>query len=106
MTDSEILEFTQDFRKGILDGKPSDFMCLAVCAPLESLLTMYGVDVKLIYGYTFKGEYEIDHVWLELSDGRILDPTADQFDKNYPMVYLGEKPDAWIVENVFLNLFR
>ena len=94
MNDGEILEFAKDFREGILDGDSSEMMCFAVCAPLETLLNMYGVDCELIEGSVGN----CNHYWLELSDGRILDPTADQFnnlDRRFPEVYLGAKPAGW-----------
>jgi hypothetical protein len=33
----------------------------------------------------------LNHVWLRLSDGRALDPSADQFRLGLPPVYLGER---------------
>lgn len=40
-----------------------------------------------------------DHIWLELSDGRVLDPTADQFPLSLPPVYLGEQPMQYNVND-------
>ena len=31
----------------------------------------------------------MNHIWIRLADGRVLDPTADQFG-DYPPVYLGD----------------
>ena len=43
-----------------------------------------------------------DHVWLKLEDGRILDPTADQFTNMdgsaMPAVFLGKKPDWYFTD--------
>jgi hypothetical protein len=88
VTDDELREFAADFREGILDGGPSDWTCFMVCAPLETLLNMHGV--KMVE--TDLGE--MNHVWIKLSDGRALDPTADQFNRLFPdlalpPVYLG-----------------
>jgi len=90
MTDAELVEFATDFREGILGGRPSDRMCAAICWPLVTLLNMHGVnckDVESDLGH-------MNHVWIQLSDGRALDPTADQFNRmfadNMPPVYLGE----------------
>lgn len=91
MTDAELIEFTQEFRDGILDGGMPTLMCFAVCAPLVTLLNMSGVKAEMV-------ESDLgwcNHFWLKLADGRVLDPTADQF--NYldtakaamPPVYLG-----------------
>lgn len=85
MTDAELIEVATDFRAGLLGGRPSTDMCFAVSAPLQGLLSaLYGVETVLEevdFGDT-------NHVWLRLADGRILDPTADQFGK--APVYLGE----------------
>lgn len=91
MTDPELIEFATEFRDGILDGRPSDFMCAMVCWPLSTLLGMNGVEniaVESDLGH-------MNHFWLKLADGRALDPTADQFnalfpDLKLPPVYLGE----------------
>ena len=88
MTDAELIEFATEFREGILDGAPSRMMCFAVSAPLAGLLNFYGVDAKTVEGDVGN----MNHIWIELSDGRVLDATADQFD-DMPAVYLG-KPAA------------
>jgi len=89
MTDDDLLAFAAEFREGILDGRSSWMMCFAVSAPLATLLRLHGVDVELVEGDL--GEF--NHVWLRLSDGRVLDPTADQFNDfgfpPLPPVYLG-----------------
>lgn len=89
MTDAELIEFATEFREGLLDGHPSNWMCFAVCAPLLSLLRLHGVDAELV-----EGDLGVcNHVWLRLPDGRVLDPTADQFNahqiEQLPPVYLG-----------------
>jgi hypothetical protein len=89
VNDKEIIEFATSFREGILDGRPSEMMCFMVCAPMESLLNMYGVKCEMVNGE----DDERNHYWLKLADGRVLDPTADQFNgsqhRNLPSVYLG-----------------
>lgn len=65
--------------------------CFALSAPMSGLLEVYGVQNKLIEGRFG----DCNHFWIELSDGRVLDPTADQFnhhnhsDAPLPPVYLG-----------------
>jgi hypothetical protein len=91
------------FRRGLLGRRPSRLMCFVVCAPLEALLTLEGHAVKMSHGWILDEEGdEIAHTWLRLSDGRIIDPTADQFKKpdggKMPRVYIGEKPE-WYIEN-------
>lgn len=68
-------------------------MCFAVCGPLQPLLSLAGVETELVEAW-FKREYgEQNHYWLKLPDGRILDPTADQF--GLPAVYLGPIPEDY-----------
>ena len=98
MGDEELIEFANEFREGILDGRPSNLMCAMVSWPLASLLRCTGVDCD-----TVESELpEMNHIWIRLADGRTLDPTADQFStagKKYPKVYLGEPlafhADSW-----------
>lgn len=84
MTDRQLLRFAAAFREGILDGGPSRLMCAAVSWPLAGLLRCNGVKCE-----TVEGEVgDCNHIWIRLADGRVLDPTADQFG-DYPPVYLG-----------------
>lgn len=89
MTDAELVDFAHEFREGILDGKPSYSMCFAISAPLATLLEISGVPCKLTRcdnGFN-------EHYYVELADGRALDPTIDQFNwffkDTQPPVYLG-----------------
>jgi hypothetical protein len=93
MTDEEIVAFATDFREGILDGDDPHGRCFMVCAPMVTLLNMYGVKCEMVEGpVTVSTDFD-NHVWLELDDGRVLDPTADQFNgsqrRALPPVYLG-----------------
>lgn len=97
-----IYRIAVDFRKGILNGKPSNWMCRAVCLPLQGYLGILGYEVELRDGVLFDTDGdELYHTWLRLPDGRILDPTADQFNeamgKSMPPVYIGELPE-WYQE--------
>lgn len=86
MTDIELIRLAAEFRKGILGRKSSRGMCFAVAAPLSSFLSFGGVSNSLE-----KGENEAtNHFYIRLSDGRVLDPTADQF--GFDPVYLGSTP--------------
>lgn len=93
MQDAAMIEFAQKFRDGILQGRPSDFMCAAICWPLAPLLEMNGVTVAVGLTGAVRTSYgSCNHVWLSLADGRVLDPTADQFNnrrRKLPPVYLG-----------------
>lgn len=92
-----IYRIAKSFRSGILGKRPSDQMCFAVCAPLQSLLATLGYESDLVEGHIKSSHYVGNHYWLKLSDGRIIDPTADQFPKPtgepMPEVYIGEKPE-------------
>lgn len=89
MTDADLIVFATEFRKGILGDDPPWMMCFAVCAPLVTLLGLHGVEAELVEGDL--GEW--NHFWMRLDDGRVLDPTADQFNdlftEKMPEVYLG-----------------
>lgn len=90
MTDSQLREAVAAFRAGILGGRPADGMCFAVCAPLQGYLEMFGIRTELVEVYFA----ECNHVWLQLTDGRIIDPTADQF--GLEPVYVGPPPLVYV----------
>ena len=93
MTDAQLIKFCREFRKGVLGKRNSEMMCFAVVLPLATLLDMHGIRSMIMesdLGTT-------NHIWLQLDDGRCLDPTADQFNnerdgRNMPDVYLGQVP--------------
>lgn len=99
MKDKQLLKIVREFRKGIIGKSESTFMCFAVCAPLAGFLGMYGIEAKTREGIVRlrdgQGRYagECNHYWIELEDGRVIDPTADQFNRRLslamPAVYLG-----------------
>ena len=95
-TDEKLRKFAYGFREGILEGRTSEMMCVAVCWPLQALLeAAMGLKTTLMcsdLGY-------LEHVWLRLPDGRCLDPTADQLNvrrngQKFPPVYIGPVPYA------------
>lgn len=93
--DAELIQFVQDFREGFLGHRSSDFHCAMICEPLAGLLNHDGVACRTRMTDHVRTSFgSIDHVWIELADGRVLDPTADQFNDmglNMPKVYLGAK---------------
>jgi hypothetical protein len=101
MTRRELRRFVTEFRAGILNGRPSDRMCFAVCAPLQSVLAICGVETDLVEA-DFDMWRPTNHVWLQCADGMIIDPTADQFSspsRRFPKVYIGPLPAqyrAWM----------
>lgn len=100
MTDKKLFKLVKDFREGILDGSPPKYCCYIVSSPLSSYLEFCGVKNKLVEGTIIFEWDEYSHYWIELPDGRIIDPTASQFlsDEGEPMpeVYIGSKP-SWYV---------
>lgn len=102
MTKRELQKVVAAFRAGILDrgrGQQHEAqrMCFVVCAPLESFLSVvYGIETRLIEGAIG----DSNHFWLELADGSILDPTADQFNHGkvkMPSIYIGPRPKHYKV---------
>lgn len=71
-------------------------MCFAVCAPLQGYLDLLGIQTEMVCGEVMGQE----HYWLSLPDGRIIDPTADQFNGQLvkmPKVYIGLRPVVYKV---------
>lgn len=91
MGDAELIEFAREFREGILDGGKPDMMCAAVCWPLAPLLRLHGVECVCREATCISVSWgETNHIWIELADGRALDPTLDQFIPEIGPVYLGK----------------
>ena len=84
MDDRQLKRICSGFRSGLLKRREGDMMCAVVCYPLQGYLSMLGQDA-LIEEVDLKSS---NHVFLRLPDGRVLDPTADQF--GGPKVYIGE----------------
>jgi hypothetical protein len=102
MSDKEIKRICLDFRKGLLGKKSSELMCFAVSSPLQAVLSLCDYETKLVSGEVKTCCYTINHYWLEMEDGRIIDATADQFNdagKKMPKVYIGEKPEFYLPLN-------
>lgn len=97
----QLRRIVTEFRDGILDGGSSEFMCIAVCSPLEGYLRFaHGIETHAVAGAVWDGEgYEREHFWLETPAGLVIDPTADQFPGlNLPPVYIGTLPPQYIRE--------
>lgn len=93
MTDDELRQLAYEFRVGLIGANASpEGMCYAVAAPLACLLNACGEKVDLIESdHSAVPEcvwYE--HYWIRLADGRVLDPTFDQFCSEEAVpVYIG-----------------
>jgi hypothetical protein len=102
MKEKQLLKTVTGFRAGILGKQPSNYMCFAVCAPLQGYLSMLGCEAAMIDGEVDAGEFVYGHVWLELPDGKIIDPTADQIEGlNLPPVYIGPMPPSYSKEKTW-----
>lgn len=90
--DRDLLRIARAARERITLGGPSSGYCAVVCVPLATYLTRRGLPAEDVHGAV--GEWQ--HSWVALSDGRILDPTADQFNcpgaSRMPPIYLGARP--------------
>lgn len=103
----ELLRIVTSFRKGILGRKSPLKMCYVVCAPLSSYLKLGGYENELTEGeIRLNGQNKgliIGHYWITLKDGRIIDPTASQFNKmgneDMPLIYFGKKPKWYKLTN-------
>lgn len=89
MTDRKLKAVAKSFRDGMLEtGSPLGW-CGLICWPLASLLEAQGLRVRAVE-LKFRDDAPTllaNHVVIELPDGRVLDPTADQF--GIDPVYLG-----------------
>ena len=100
-----LLHEVTEFQSGLLDGRGTTDMCFVVCAALEGYLNFSGRACKVV-----KGEVNgCNHFWIALPDGRIIDPTADQFPRPngppMPKVYIGPLP-AWYQKASIKELTR
>jgi len=95
MTDKEIIRLTREFKKGLMGKRNTKSMCFVVTFPLQGYLSFCGLKTKLVEGEIKTNEGIWNHYWLKLPDGRILDPTADQFNNNLSEIYLGNKSNYY-----------
>lgn len=106
MTDKELLKVVTGFRKGILGKRSPLKMCFAICSPLHGYLSACKFETTLTEGEIKLASHNkgitIGHFWLTLKDGRIIDPTASQFNgmgyEDMPIVFFGKKPKYYIVK--------
>src|SRR5690242_17104231 len=95
MTDAQLVRFVSEFRRGILRRRKSRGRCGMVCYPLSTYLSLHGVEAELVITDLMEDmtTAAANHAWLLLPDGRVLDPTIDQFntaERRFPKVYLGD----------------
>ena len=91
MTDRELKIFCLEFRKGMLARMSPKGKCAMVSWALQGFLSF----AEKIETAVYEGDVgEWNHLWLTLPDGRVLDCTADQFNRKgkrpkYPKIYIG-----------------
>lgn len=102
VNDRELVYFTMLFKETALDGHNSRGKCLKLTAALVPMLNVVGVPCVLttgdVWATNVKGEVigRTFHAWVTLKDGRILDPTLEQFPEARTLemnagIYLGRK---------------
>lgn len=97
MTDKEILSIAKGFRRGLLGKHKPDMMCYAVSNPLAAYFNFLGIRCGAYECTVDFPEHEMfyGHWIIVFPDGKILDPTASQFNKhgmNMPDIYMGAVP--------------
>lgn len=90
--DHKLRSIASDVRAQVIGAQSSASMCLVVSSPLAERLRAVGIACRLVAG----GVRSEHHYWIELSDGRIVDATADQFPNPsgdpMPPVFVGTRP--------------
>ena len=101
LKDKELLKICSQFRYGVIGRGKANRKCYMITAPLCSYLKFLKIECTMIEGFVTIGENITNHFWILLPDGRIIDPTADQFNEikglEMPKVYLGQKPDWYMI---------
>jgi hypothetical protein len=108
MSDRELISLAWNVRDDAIGDDASFNRCYRVWGDLFLFLERDGVAAVQVEAELYDG---FMHAWIILEDGRVLDPTADQFNNDvekYPGVYLGPPlkfhPDEWqITEGKFIT---
>lgn len=91
-TTRKLKGFCEAFSEQIVDGKPSKGQCAKVSWALSGYLGFMGVPNEVCMSEV--GRW--NHLWIKLYDGRIIDCTADQFNRGkrkHPRVHVGKPLD-------------
>lgn len=101
MLDKELHKIVAGFTKGLLGNWTTESKCFMVSYPLQGYLSFLGIECELVKGEVNTPKAWWGHFWVKLKDGRIIDPTIEQFnypeDKPFKGVYIGELP-SWYTE--------
>ncbi len=85
----ELLSYAREFRDAVLQGASSERMCVALSAPLHAAFRALNIPSQIVVSDL--GECE--HIFLQIAEVLVLDPTADQFNwcsrPKLPGVYMG-----------------
>ncbi len=102
-TDDGLMRFVREFSDEILKFSNGDTrgMCAMVCDPLSAYMEFCGIKNQCVVFDVKSNGIISNHVCILLPDGRIVDPTANQFvnpatGKTMPHYYLGEIPDFYL----------
>lgn len=91
-TTRRLKAFGEEFSFQILDGRPSKGNCGMVSWALSGYLSFMGVPNEVCESQV--GRW--NHLWIRLYDGRVIDCTADQFNRGkrkHPRVHVGKPLD-------------
>ena len=110
-------QVVSDYCSEIMPKQSSDDMCYIMCISLQAILELMGHSCFINQGsFSLSADYvnniadierrtllqsqdnTVNHYWMELEDGTLIDPTADQLARLYglpelPVHYVGDKPD-------------
>lgn len=90
MTSKQIGRASKTFTAGLLGNGTRTNKCWHVCSPLCGYLGACGVQCQTVEGEV-QGNH---HYWIELFDGRIIDPTAEQF--GLPNLWCEPRPEGYL----------
>ena len=94
--DEKLVKLVADFSNPII-AREVEGKCFMVCSVLQPYLEWCGIYCRLIQGEVTTDKAWYGHYWIELFDGRIIDPTASQLEGlNLPQTYLGELPKEYL----------
>lgn len=92
LTTRKLKTFAEEFSYQILDGKPSKGQCAKISWALSGYLSFMGLPNDVYESQV--GRW--NHLWIKLWNGKIIDCTADQFNRGkrkHPKVYIGKPLD-------------
>lgn len=83
--------FCADFFPGDREGR-----CFDIVFPLSGHLRELFPSLYIVDGIVPVNGINHHHYWIKLPDGRIVDPTARQFNCKFPESYIGACPKNYI----------